>query len=279
MTTFKAIQNPVRSLLVVLTVVLAMLAVAATPAMAELGLERLAVSARNQDGTPDVQAGSHPYALNTTFLLHEEGPIGGDLKDVRLELPPGFVGDPTATPRCTYQEFIKGSCSNETAVGLATTYLDVVSQPGELHAVTDSVYNIVSPPGVAAEFGYIVARQTPVLLATSVRTGGDYGLTTTASDLNQAVVVGASKITIWGVPADAAHNPWRGGCEVQDSTDGRASVEEPDYGLREGEDELEGPLRYHSEEPEPEGMPESRGNCATSAPEVPLLTNPTSCGV
>jgi hypothetical protein len=250
----------------------------AAPAMAEFGLERLAISARNQDGTPDVQAGSHPYALNTTFVLHEEGPSGGDLKDVRVELPPGFVGDPTATPRCTYQEFIKEHCSNETAVGLATTYLDVVTQPGELHATTNSIYNIVPPPGVAAEFGYIVARETPVLLETSVRTGGDYGLTTTVSDLNQAVVVGASKVTIWGVPADPAHNPWRGGCEVQAAADGLAPIEEPNYGLREGEDELEGPLRYNSENPQPEGMPESLNNCATSVPEAPLLTNPTSCG-
>ena len=45
--------------------------------MAEFGLERLAISARNQNGTPDVQAGSHPYALNTTFLLHEPGAAAG----------------------------------------------------------------------------------------------------------------------------------------------------------------------------------------------------------
>src|ERR1700722_8867163 len=188
-----------------------------TPAMAEFGLERMAISARNQNGTPDVQAGSHPYSLNTTFLLHEAGPSAGqgDLKDVRVELPPGFVGDPTATPRCTYQEFIKESCSAETQVGLATTYLTSVASHGIIEPYTVPIYNIVPPPGVAAEFGYIVARVTPVLLETSVRTGGDYGLTTTVSDINQSVIVAASKVTIWGVPADPAHNPWRGECEFQ----------------------------------------------------------------
>ena len=35
---------------------------AATPAMAEFGLEKFAISARNQNGTPDVQAGSHPVS-------------------------------------------------------------------------------------------------------------------------------------------------------------------------------------------------------------------------
>src|ERR1700723_1567478 len=119
MTTFKSLSK------LVFAVLFASLLFAA-PAMAEFGLERMAISARNQNGTPDVQAGSHPYSLNTTFLLHEPGPATGqgDLKDVRVELPPGFVGDPTATPRCGYQEFIDtparetGDCSDETAVGL-----------------------------------------------------------------------------------------------------------------------------------------------------------------
>jgi len=264
-------------------IVLSGLSFTAAPAMAEFGLERLAISARNQNGTPDVQAGSHPYALNTTFVLHEPGPSAGqgDLKDVHVELPPGFVGDPTATPRCTYQEFIKESCSNETAVGLATTYLTTVHSEGVLDPYTVPIYNIVPPPGVAAEFGYIVARVTPVLLETSVRTGGDYGLTTTVSDLNQAVIVGASKVTIWGVPANPAHNPWRGICEnMQAGNAESAGSEEPGYGLRESEDELEGPLYGQRAlmQIQYAGLPISTGNCPTSVPEAPLLTNPTSCG-
>ena len=289
-------MTTIRSKLVlILGVLAAMFAFAAAPAMAEFGLERLAISARNQNGTPDVQAGSHPYALNTTFVLHDAGPAAGqaDLKDVRVELPPGFVGDPTATPRCTYQEFIKESCSNEAAVGLATTYLvQTVQGVGKFTATTSSIYNIVPPPGVAAEFGYIVAKISPVLLETSVRTGGDYGLTTTVSDLNQSVVVGASKVTIWGVPANPGHNPWRGGCEVQATNSVPHPFETHDFGLREGEDELEGPLYLKGERrpeepssefpgtefPGTEGQRDSIGECASSAPEAPLLTNPTSCG-
>ena len=76
---------------------LAILAISATPAMAEFGIKQFAISARNQNGTPDVQAGSHPYALNTTVVLNEPGPTTGNLKDVRLELPPGLVGNPDAS--------------------------------------------------------------------------------------------------------------------------------------------------------------------------------------
>jgi hypothetical protein len=259
----------------------------AAPAMAELKLEKFAIGAQNENGTLDTQAGSHPYALTNTFVLNGAGPEG-DLRNVRLELPPGFVGDPNATPKCTYSEFAKGliknenhTCSNEAAIGLATTYVIKGAMPGIVTPTTSPVYNLVPPPGVAAEFGFVVLHTTPVLLQTSARTGTDYGLTTSVPNINQAVVVGASKVTIWGVPASPVHNDWRGKCE-ETAGGGEVSVEAPGFGLRESEDQLEGPLRttIHEES----GMPElsdeggEKGGCETQAPELPLLTNPTSCG-
>jgi hypothetical protein len=208
---------------------------------------------------------------------------------VSLQLPPGFVGDPNATPKCTYQEFIReeekeGRCSNDTAVGLATTYFIDPSQGSELTAFSDAVYNLVPPAGVAAEFGYIVAQRTPVLLETSVRTGTDYGLTTNVSDINQTKIVAASKVTIWGVPAEEAHNDWRGSC-VHDTLSYEPFLPEAaGFGLRAGEAEREGPLSVFNAGKAATGLPEEEegepaGGCATDAPRLPLLTNPTSCGV
>jgi hypothetical protein len=152
MTTFKA---RITALFVPL---LAILAFAATPAIAELGpgqfgLTKFKFSARNADGTPDLQAGSHPYALTTTFSLNEAGPTTGDLKDLQLELPPGIVGNPDATPKCTYQEFSKEllaknappGCSNESAVGLATTYVIKAAHPHVVFATTSTF--VLSPGG------------------------------------------------------------------------------------------------------------------------------------
>jgi hypothetical protein len=268
---------------VIVVTLLVSLAFAAAPAMAEFGVARFALSARNQDGTPDVQAGSHPYALNTTIVLNEPGPKTGNLKDVTLELPPGLVGNPDATPRCTYQEFIRqikvsnpteeGQCPNETAVGVATFYEQNPKSPGTFNASSAAVYNLVPPAGVAAEFGYVGLETTPVLLEESVRTGKDYGVTTTVPDVNQKVNVYASKVTIWGTPADSEHNDWRGTCER--SAGGREHTVEQGIGLAEGEDELEGPLRPFK--PTPSGLPESVGECPTSDPVEPLLTMPTSC--
>jgi hypothetical protein len=280
MTTFKALSK------LAFAVLFAFLLFAA-PAMAEFGIETFAFSARNEGptptvgGTPDVQAGSHPYSLNATIVLKEPGPTTGNLKDVKLELPPGLVGNPDATPKCTYQEFIRqvkggaeeGRCPNETVVGLATFYSKRPATPN-VTISSSAVYNLVPPAGVAAEFGYVGAETVPILLEESVRTGKDYGVTTTAPDITQKQNVYASKVTIWGTPADPAHNDWRGSCI---RTVGSGGQLEEATGLHEGEDELEGPLFFASEGHEPEGLPESTGECPTGAPK-PLLTMPTSCG-
>ena len=270
--------------LVVLVSLLVALAVAVTPAMAEFGLQRLAFSARNQDGKPDVQAGSHPYALTSTFLLNlaeAYHPPEGHLRDVRLELPPGFVGDPNATPHCTYQAFVTEKCPNETAIGVSTTYL--TEEESKLTPTSDAVYNLVPPTGVAAEFGFVVTKTVPVFLDSSVRTGTDYGLTTDVPDISQAALIAGSKVTIWGVPADPAHDLIRGKCERQVGG-GAEPFEAPGDGLHEGEDELEGPIYRAYEEresglPEPTRISEAEDGCGTQTPLVPLLTNPTSCGV
>ncbi len=287
MTTVKTESRTLMHGAALVAVVLGVL-VFATPALGEFGLQRLAVSARNANGTPDVQAGSHPYAVTGTFVLSQEGGGGGNLKDAKLELPPGFVGDPNATPQCTYQLFIRalkayaekgvgGGCPNESAVGLATAYVTIAGTE-ELDATTAPVYNMVPPKGVAAEFGFLVLHTTPVFLQVSVRTGGDYGVTLSTPDISQAVDLAASKVTIWGVPADPRHDPWRGSC-LRSQAAAPAPIEEVGQGLREGEDEVEGPLYGVGEESPLGGLPESVGDCSSQAPRLPLLVNPTSCGV
>ena len=100
--------------------------VASSAAAEPFGLKTLEISAINVNGTPDVQAGSHPYELVTNFTLSAverdkpgEGG-GGDfrltgcpIKDVQVQLPPGFVGNPDATPKCAYQAFAEKQCPNE----------------------------------------------------------------------------------------------------------------------------------------------------------------------
>ena len=59
------------------------------------------------DGSPSLQAGGHPYPVGSLFHA-QHGPPGqrrtispaGDSKDVAVDLPPGFTGNPLAGKRC-----------------------------------------------------------------------------------------------------------------------------------------------------------------------------------
>jgi hypothetical protein len=231
-------------------------------ASANFGLKQFSVAAINQDGSQDAQAGSHPYALTTTFVLNApsldpksgETVAQGSLRDVRMELPPGFVGNPNATPKCSYPAFISKECPNETVVGVENAYITAET---EIYRQADPVYNLETAPGVTAEFAFRVKGLVPVFLNVSVRTGGDYGLTVNVPNISQAAAIYASKVTIWGVPADSSHDSRRGTC-----LSGAEGFDEA--GLGEGEVEMEGPT-------------ESLGECHVNIPVEPLLTNPTSC--
>jgi hypothetical protein len=252
--------------------------VLASPALAGgsgFGLQSVEISALDRDGSPDVQAGSHPYALVTSFFLNESEeltdttppqkflPAGGGPRAVRVELPPGFVGNPNATPKCPYSLFALRDCPNDTAVGEATT--DVFVDTGydspltgeyvdQVEYFTDPVYNVEPPGGVVAELGFFPENVSPVLIDASVRTGGDYGITAT-SRAPQAVVVAGAKVTLWGVPADPSHDGLRGTCLGQGIS-----------------------TRQGAEEGEPHNETESLGECPANIPVMPFLTNPTSCG-
>ena len=79
------------------------------------GIKNFEVNFINENGTPDTQAGSHPYQfvdlfeLNSHFARMESNADSpyirlpdGVLRDVTVDLPPGFIGDPNASPKkCT----------------------------------------------------------------------------------------------------------------------------------------------------------------------------------
>ena len=298
MTILKALLKPLAPL-IALVVVLAL----AAPAMAELapfGLRSFEVAASEAPspgqapdafgrvlGPADVQAGSHPYKLTTSFLLNkpeyieraqEFAPAGQGLKDVRVQLPPGFVGNPNATPKCGYHNFIEKACPNDTAVGVATTVLteiDLLPDTSDTWR-RNPVYNIETPGGVPAEFGYFAADVVPVLIDASVRTGSDYGITANVRNIPQVEPVVSSTVTIWGVPAEAAHNAYRGTCLSEEEEKGAGEPgeglwSEPEYPYIEEESQREYQEKHGRNPSAPAG-------CPAEVPVQPLLTNPTSCG-
>jgi hypothetical protein len=169
----------------------------------------------NADGSPDVQAGSHPYAVTTGFNLNttadSNGNLhveGGEWKELEAEVPPGLIGDINAVPICSELQFFtlvanNPTCPDNTVLGVLNVR---AGSRGEFYV---PIFNLRPAAGDVAEWGSIVGGY-PILLQASVRSGSDYGVTISVRDNTQALEVTGSTVTIWGVPADPSHDPYRG---------------------------------------------------------------------
>jgi hypothetical protein len=177
------------------------------------GLARWGGWFSNADGTLDTQAGSVPYEATFSFDLNtlleakntELTPAGGELRNAVVKLPPGFVGNPQATVQCTREQFDAEKCPAESIVGT----VEPVTEGGIAVPLHRLVFNVVPPVGDPAEFAFTF-EGISVFLEPVVRTGGDYGITTRVSNAPQRIVI-SSILTLWGVPNDPSHAPWRCG--------------------------------------------------------------------
>jgi hypothetical protein len=192
------------------------------------GLENLEVTPENEDGSPDGQAGSHPFQLTTTFDLNQTFGIDDQLppprspiptapalqKELVTRLPPGLLGNPLAVPRCSGTDFgaldekTINSCPDNTAIGVAVvTFNDPILYGFQTWSVP--IFNLEPGPGSPARFGFEIVH-VPVVLDASVRTGEDYGVTVTVRNTSEAVQVLGANVTIWGVPGSPLHDESRG---------------------------------------------------------------------
>ena len=174
------------------------------------GLGNLVMTMLNKDGTPDVQAGSHPYEMTTSFTINDRTPATNtaeDPKDLEVDLPVGLVGNAQVVPQCPRDEFdagISGSsgdanCPDDTQIG---TEVFTLSHPN--FSLVMPVYNLTHPGNVPAEFGFGVIHHRGIIDA-GLRTGEGYGLKVNLGNIEKIHFV-SSSLTIWGEPADPSHN-------------------------------------------------------------------------
>ncbi len=182
------------------------------------GIKNFEVSFLNEDGTPDTQAGSHPYQfvynfeLNSHFKRDESNADSpyirlpdGVLRDLRLDLPPGFVGDPNAISKeCTGEELIllKDACQPEARVGhLALQWSEAQSI---ISSISESIFKMVPPRGVALQLGgnFFV----PLLyINNGVLAGGDYPAQATVTAAPATAPVIRSSTVISGVVGEGVN--------------------------------------------------------------------------
>jgi hypothetical protein len=236
---------------IVLAVLLVAGLVLADTATAEFGFStvRFAVTeeptsqqeAAGELGSPNVQAGSHPWAMtisvafNTKTNRSNEIVPDGNVRGLSLELPAGMVGDPDAIPRCTTLQFhtaVEGS-------GLTGTGCPVDSQVGvvELESAVDSghivagLYNLEPPhPGISAELGLSVGGASFVFQASVSADASN--LILSLANASQAENLFGAAVTVWGVPADPSHDDLRGAC-LQSNVIERGAAGEPNEELQE----------------------------------------------
>ena len=169
---------------------------------------------RNQDQSPSVNAGAHPFELFTYFAVDrsptaDELPSGGfegptaNVKDLRFVLPEGMTLNAAAFPQCTKEAFNSGNCSAAAQVGVAG-----VSLADGQGTSTTPIFNVAPPPGMAAQFAYR-ANLSAVYVNFHLKSGSDYAMTADVNGLSAAFGLLTSSMTIWGVPGEAGHDALR----------------------------------------------------------------------
>jgi hypothetical protein len=227
---------------------LTMAAALAPGASANLEFLKTGVQLIEPNGTYSRQAGAHPD-FTFEFSLPKVQNSNGQLvpteavRDVDLDLPPGFVGNPTSFLECTPAQLFNGAqgapaCPVESQIGTARVYAG-----GQTPLV--ALYNLTHGPEVPARFGFqylgALATITPRVRPT------DYGISSGSFSISQLLPIELVKVRLWGVPADTRHDterqPFGAAALTSDTT---------------SEESAFGPL-------------------PTEAPRVPFFTNPTSC--
>jgi hypothetical protein len=235
------------------------------------------VTATARDGSPEDKAGTHPYRLTTTIALNKAGIYAdGDIREIRIDRPPGLIENPTVVGQCRVAQFntprvspfqtsLSGeSCPDRSQVGT----IEVQSSYGGGQTRTFGLFNLVPPPGFSALLG-AAPFGMPLTFAQRVSSDeGSYQLSLAASEVSQLLGVSALKLRTWGNPWLVGHDSERGNCLNE--------IDPPNYFGTDAQLERE-----------PQTTPTSPpyyepGTCSIGDPRVfpPLayLTLPTACG-
>jgi hypothetical protein len=143
-------------------------------------------------------------------------------------------------PECPRWQFDEGELGEQAGKGCpASTKIGWTYEEFEGHSGGLPVYNIVPPPGVAAQFGFDLSAIS-VLLDAKVRSGGDYGITVHVNNVPERKIL-FSSTTIWGQPSEPGFDVFR-------------------------------------QERQPDCVVAPGGGCVYLGSQEPFLTLPTSCG-
>ncbi len=194
-------------------------------------------------GDPVRQAAAHPFELRVDFDLNlragaEESlapgvlspfvwsrPVG-NVRTVRATLPKGLIGNPEATAKCKPEDFLRSgsaqytstACAPETQVGVMTLLLNDFASSTYKHGDSGvfspaswtriPVYNLEPPKGYPADFGFDAGDFRGHIYPT-INPARGYAIEALTPYISSLLPVRSAEFTMWGVPADPAHDHLR----------------------------------------------------------------------
>jgi hypothetical protein len=135
-------------------------------------------------------------------------------KNIAVDLPPGLLADPTATPTCSAAQLNSPvGCPDDTQVGLLRT--DSTGY-GEQPTQTYPVFNMTRRSDQVARLGApaITGASAVVYFDVRIREESDYGATATLSDVPSSISFWQARVDLWGAPKDASHDAERSSCQT-----------------------------------------------------------------
>jgi hypothetical protein len=163
------------------------------------------------------QAGGHPDLTVIYAGESKENPYlphicqCNDPENIDVSTPPGFIGNPHATPQCKAADFARNQCPSDSQIGVITVTIDLGGGVA-IDIPNEPVYNSVPRPNQAGLFSFKVEPgflDLAFFSELSARTGGDYGLDTRTDGIQRFYDLQKFSLTLWGVPAADVHTPLR----------------------------------------------------------------------
>jgi hypothetical protein len=168
-------------------------------------------AARSLDlsGNDYTEAGGHPYEGTTSFTFpaytreagstHEAPQVVEDVRNIWVELPPGFVAAAGAAPRCTLTQLEAGyyrpDCPDASQIGTIDMTMGDGSTPARF-----PLFNLVPEKGYPVAFAFKFAANAVVSYPQLRSRDGGYGVNVTVPGADRAAIRGISA-TLWGVPS------------------------------------------------------------------------------
>jgi hypothetical protein len=162
------------------------------------------------------EAGAHPDLFTVPFDLNtsEPDPVhrpgftqeAETIRDLHVDTPPGFIGNPSAVGECSQAEFTVGECPRSSLVGREDLLVYPISGGvEEMFVLSSSVYNLSHPRGVITDLAFVIAGN-PVHIKVSLDPANHYAITSEVPSINESLPPYGQRLTLWGVPADHSHD-------------------------------------------------------------------------